>query len=551
MDQNNILQQVSQDWSNMRVPAMENLKQARELLTKLRIQRGEAPPSEQEKQVIALVEQLTGFCQQIEAQFIVVQKSITETNRLTVEHNIQLLIQKLEGWHSFFKIHLVDKIDFIKQWTLSMGVPAGNNDPKVIHFFAALPKQIASYKAWESELLLPRKISSVMEVGSKFGLNALALSRMVRVGAVERNPSMISLAKKLESVDAIEMSHPPIGFTHCDFQPNSVSSIPADAFDAIWLHSQVWDHWITEDGPSLVSALSELANRAHFLFFTSREELPPRHDLLSSRYDFKVAGEHEEGEKTFYFIVAQRKFLSIAGAFFSCSDIRIHDPGWQGTEHIGFQASLLPWNKPTLPLQTRRLLVGNNRAARTFLKRTANLNALNVQIREAEVWRSVGGITPELPTLLGRSEDDTGYHLLFDLHQTQARFPKLPLSTDERFILLRAAIRLIYELRLRKLHLNFLRLGNFALTKEGAVFLSAEFICYEEIEDPLDAILWFLRDLKADALYWHEWPIEPFRAENLYSLLEEHQDIAIIALRSKNIDQFINDPLVVKRFLDV
>jgi len=73
MDQNTILQQVGQDWSNMRVPAMENLKQARELLAKLRIQRGDAPPSEKEKQVMALVEQLTGFCQQIEAQFIVVQ----------------------------------------------------------------------------------------------------------------------------------------------------------------------------------------------------------------------------------------------------------------------------------------------------------------------------------------------------------------------------------------------------------------------------------------------------------------------------------------------
>ncbi len=550
MDQNNILQQVSRDWNNMRVPAMENLKQARELLAKLRLQRGDATPSEKEKRVMSLVEQLTGFCQQIEAQFLVVQKSITETNRLGFEHNIQLLIQKLEGWYSFFKIHLIDKADFIKQWTLSMGVPAGNRDPKVTHFLAALPKQLACYKAWESELLLPRKISSIMEIGSKYGLNALVLSRMARIGAVERNPSMISLAKKLDSVGAIGMSHPPIGFTQCDFQPNSVSSIPADAFDAIWFHSQPWDHWISQDGPHLVSALSELGNRAHFLFFTSKEELPPRHDLLASRYDFKVAGEYEEGEQLFYFIVAQRKFLSLAGTFFSCSDIRIHDPSWQGTEHIGFQGSLLPWNKPTLPLQTRRLLVGDNRAARTFLKRTANLNAVNVHIRETEVWRSVGGLTPELPTILGHSEDDAGYHLLLDLHQTQAYFPKLPLSPEERFTLLRAAIRLIYELRLRNLHLNFLRLGNFALTKEGAVFLSAEFICYEEIEDPLDAILWFLRDLKADAIYWHEWPIEAFRAENLSLLLDEHQDIAIIALRAKNIDQFINDPLIIKRFLD-
>jgi len=549
MDQSNILQQVSQDWGNMRAPAIEKLKQARELLAKLRIQRGDAPPSEEEKHLMALVEQLTGFCQQIEAQFIVVQKSISETNRLTVEHQIQLLIQKLEGWHSFLKIHLVDKIDFIKQWTLSMGIPAANRDPQVIHFLAALPKQISSYKAWESELLLPRKISSIMEIGSKYGLNALVLSRMARIGAIERNERMFALSKKLENAGITNLSHPPIGFTHCDFQLSSISSVPADAFDAIWFHSQPWSQWISQDGPNLVSALSELGNRVHFLFFTSTEELPPRHDLLASRYDFKVVGEYEEGEKLFHFIVAQRKFLSLAGTFFSCSDIRIHDPSWQGTEHISPQGSLLPWNKPTIPLQTRRLLIGDNRAARTFLKRTANLNAANVHIREAEVWRSVGGLTPELPTLIGRSEDDTGYHLLLDLHQTQARFPTFPLSSEDRFTLLRAAIRLIYELRLRNLHLNFLRLGNFAITKEGAVFLSAEFICYEEIEDPLDALLWFLRDLKADAIYWHEWPIEPFRVEDLTSLLPEHQDIGIMALRAKNIDQFINDPLIAKRFL--
>lgn len=549
MNQNTILQQVSQDWSNMRSPAMENLKQARELLAKLRLQRGDAPPSQEEKNLLDLIEQLTGFCQQIEAQFIVVQQSMTETNRLIVEQNIQSLIQKLEGWHSFLKIHLIDKADFLKQWTLSMGVPDGNRDPQVIHFLAALPKQIACYRAWESELLLPRKISSIMEIGSKYGLNALVLGRMARVGAVERSQSMISLSKKLENAGVTNMSQPSIGFTHCDFQLNSISSVPADAFDAIWFHTQPWNQWIAQDGPNLVSALSELGNRAHFLFFTSTEELPPRHDLLESRYDFKVAGEYEEGEKLFRFIVAQRKFLSIAGTFFSCSDIRIHDPSWQGTEHINVQANLLPWNKPTIPLQTRRLLVGDNRAARTFLKRTANLNAANVHIREAEVWRSVGGLIPELPTLIGRSEDDTGYHLLLDLHQTQARFPTFPLSPEERFTLLRSAIRLIYELRLRNLHLNFLRLGNFALTKEGASFLSAEFICYEEIEDPLDALLWFLRDLKADALYWHEWPIEPFCAENLSSLLPEHQDIGIVALRAKNIDHFINDPLIAQRFL--
>ena len=551
MSQNNILQQVSQDWSNMRAPAAENLKQARALLATLRAQRGDAPPSEQEKQIMTLVEQLTGFCQQIEAQLLVVQKSVAETNRLSVEHNIQLLIQKLEGWHSFLKIHLIDKVDFIKQWTLSMGVPAGNRDPQVVHFLAALPRQIACYKAWESELLLPRKISSIMEIGSKYGLNALILGRMARVGAVERNQGMLSLSKKLEDAGVTNMSQPAAGFTHCDFQLSSISSVPADAFDAVWFHRQPWNQWISQDGPQLVSALSELGNRVHFLFFTSTEPLPPRHDLLASRYDFKVAGEYEEGSQTFYFIVAQRKFLSLAGTFFSCSDMRIHDPSWQGTEHISIKGALLPWNKPTIPLQTRRLLLGNNQAARTFLKRTANLNAVNVHIREAEVWRTVGGLTPELPTLIGRSEDDTGYHLLLDLHQTQARFPKLPLSPEDRFTLLRGAIRLIYELRLRNLHLNFLRLGNFALTKEGAVFLSAEFICYEEIEDPLDALLWFLRDLKADALYWHEWPIEPFRAEDLPLLLPEHQDIAIMALRAKNIDQFINDPLIKKRFLDI
>lgn len=238
MDQNTILQQVGKDWSNMRVPAMENLKQARELLVKLRAQRGDAPPSEKEKQVMALVEQLTGFCQQIEAQFIVVQKSIVETNRLGLEHNVQVLIQKLEGWHSFLKIHLIDKMDFIKQWTLSMGVPPGNKDPRVIHYLAALPKQIACYKAWESELLLPRKISSLMEIGSKFGLNAFILGRMARIGAVERNPGMISFAKKLENAGVTLTSQPPVGFTQCDFQPSSVSSLPADAFDAVWVHRQ-------------------------------------------------------------------------------------------------------------------------------------------------------------------------------------------------------------------------------------------------------------------------------------------------------------------------
>lgn len=549
MDQNNILQQISQDWGKMRTPAMENLKQARELLQKLRLQRGEEPPSQQEQQVMEVVEQLTAFCQQIEAQFIVVRQSIADTNRLTVEHNIQLLIQKLEGWHSFLKIHLIEKMDFIKQWTIAMGVPPGNRDPRVTHFLGALPKQIACYKAWEKELLLPRKISSIMEIGSKYGLNALILGRMARIGAVEENPCLFSLSKKLQNAGVTCLSQPSIGFTNTSFQPNSVSSIPIDAFDAIWFHRQPWNHWISQDGPALVSALSELGNRAHFLFFTSTEPLPPRHDLIASRYHFKVVGEYEEGSQTLYFIVAQRKFLSLAGSFFSCSDIRIHDPSWQGTEHLDYGGSLLPWNKPTLPLQTRRLLLGNNHAARTFLKRTTNLNAHNVHVREAEIWRTLGGLAPELPSLLGRSEDDTGYHLLLNLHQSQARFPALPLSSEERFILLRAAMRLIYALRQRKLNLNFLRLGNFALTQEGAVFLSAEFICYEEIEDPLDAILWFLRDLKADALYWHEWPIEPFRAETLSSILPEHQDIAIMALRAKNIDQFINDPLIAERFL--
>jgi hypothetical protein len=528
---------------------MENLKQARELLAKVRLKRGDNPSSEKENQLVLLIEELTGFCQQIEAQFLVVQKSMADTNRLTLEHNIQLLIKKLEGWHGFLQINLIEKIDFLRQWTLAMGVPATNRDPNVIHFLAALPKQIACYQAWEQALLLPRRVSAIMEIGSKYGLNALVLGRMARIGAVEKDAGMISLSKRLESAGVTSLAQPPIGFTQCDFQPSTLSNIPTDSFDAIWLHRQVWNHWISQDGPLLVAALGDLANKFHFLFFTSTETLPPRHDLLESRYSFSVIGEYEEGSQTLYFILAQRKCLSVAGHFFNCSDMRIHDPTWQGTEHLHLNGALLPWNRTTLPLQTRRLIIGDCQVVRTFLKRTTNLNALNTHLRELQAWRSLGGVIPELPQLLGHSEDTVGYHLLLHFNQHQSRLPHFPLSPEDRFKLLRSAIRLIYGLRLRNLHLNFLRIGNFALTEEGAVFLSAEFISHEEIEDPLDALLWFLRDLKSDMLYWHDYPIESFRVENLQSISEEYQELAILALRSKDIDQFINDPLIEKHFL--
>ena len=277
--------------------------------------------------------------------------------------------------------------------------------------------------------------------------------------------------------------------------------------------------------------------------------MPPRHDLLTPRYEFQLAGEHTEGEETFRYFVAQRRFLSIAGSFFQCSDMRIHDPSWQGVEHLDYGATLLPWNRPSAPLQTRRLILGKGQAVRTFLKRTANLNANNVHHRETEVWRSIGGLTPELPTLAAHSEDDTGYHLLLNLNQTGVRFSSFPMSKEDQQLLLRSAIRLLHALRQVNLHLNFLRVGNFALTQDGASFLSAEFISHEELEDPLDALLWFMRDLKVDALYWHDWPIESFRAEQLPTLSEEYQDLGILALRCKNIDQFLNDPLVATRFL--
>ena len=126
----------------------------------------------------------------------------------------------------------------------------------------------------------------------------------------------------------------------------------------------------------------------------------------------------------------------------------------------------------------------------------------------------------------------------------------LPLKKEAQHMILRSAIRILDALRKKNLHLNFLRLGNFVLSGGFASFLATELIGYDELEEPLDALLWLLRDLSTDIIYWHDSPIEPFSVQIVEGLAEEYKIIANLALRSRNIDQFLADPLIQHRFLN-
>ncbi|MFI0347494.1 MAG: hypothetical protein ACH346_01795 [Chthoniobacterales bacterium] len=546
MSENNILHQLGEDWSKLRDPASRQLIESRKALQQLRTKRGNNPPCEKEKEIESLVAQLTIACQQIDAQFQVVNKAVEEKNNYLYEHHVEDLLQRLSGWHGFAKIGTIERRDFYRLWLKTMGIPDGNRDPKVLHYLAAFPKTIAACRAWETNLLFPRRVSSIMEVGSKFGVNALLLSRMARMGAIEQNAAMVAMGKRLEQSGFAHPSQPPIGFTQGYFQLRSASTIPEDAFDALWFHRSAWKQWIHQDGPQLISSLGNLARRIHFLFLTTTEDEPPRHDLLTPLYELRQAGEHSEGTETFRFFIGQRRYIAVAGTLFRCLDVKIHDPAWQGFDGLCYGAPLLPWNNRSAQLQTRRLLLGPDQVMRSFLKRTKNHNAARVHLRESEIWPSIGGSIPEIPTIKGRSEDDTGYHLLLNLNAPSVRLATPSLTKEEQRILVRSVIRILRELRSHNLHLNFLRLDNFAFTQDYASLLTAEFVCYEELEDPLDALLWLLRDLSSPSTHWHHWPIEPFSPGSLCLIPEEYQTLGILALRSKDIDQFLDDPLVKK-----
>ena len=544
------IQNLHQDWSKLRETAGEQLIETRELLSKLRATRGANAPTEKEKEVEVLAAQLTAACQQIDAQFIVVSQAMETRNKAAFNHQLEGLIAKCQGWYAFLRLGSIERTDFIASWLTVMGVSKENKDPVIADQLGMAPKHIAACKAWEHFLLFPRRVSSIMEIGSGFGLSALRLARMARLGTIEQNAPVFGLAKNIEKLSPLYGKQPPIGLSHCHFQLNSASTLPSDAFDAIWFHRSIWDQWIKQDGPPLISALSELARRAHFLLFTSSDEQLARQDLLTPIYDIKCVGEHTEGTEKFRYYVAQRRSVMLAGKFFPCFDMRIHDPTWQGFETLTYNGAFLPWNGPSLNLYAKRYLLGKNQVARTFLKRMPDQNPQWIHHRETEIWPSLDGLLPELPRMLGHSEDEVGCHLILELYDSEARLPILPLKKEDQYLILRSAIRILNALRKNKLHLNFLRLGNFVLTKNFASFLTAEFISYEELEDPLDAILWLLRDLNADILYWHDFPIEPFRAESIGSLAEEYQTLATLALRSKNIDHFLSDPLVQHQFLN-
>lgn len=547
---NTTISNLHLDWSKLRETAGEQLIQTRELLNKLRLNRGTNLSTEKEKEVEAFAAQLTSVCQQIDAQFIVVNQAVEERNKAAYEHQMECLIGKFQGWYAFLRLGSIERKDFINTWLPAMGISKDNKDPAVADHLGILPKHASACKAWEHSLLFPRRVSSIMEVGSGFGLSALRLARMARLGTIEQRSAVFALARNIEKLSPTYGRQPTIGCSHCHFQLNSASTIPIDAFDAIWFHRSIWNQWIKQDGPSLVSALGELARRSHFLLFSSSEEQLARQDLLLPFYDIKCAGEHDQGTEKFRYYIAQRRSVSLAGKFFPCFDMRIHDPTWQGFETLAHNGAILPWNTPSLNLYTKRYLLGKNQVARTFLKRTPDQSPQRIHHRETEIWPSLHGLLPEFPKMLGHSEDEVGYHLLLDLHASTARLPSLPLKKEEQYIILRSAIRIIDALRKNKLYLNFLRLGNFVMTENFASFLSAEFIGYDELEDPLDALLWLLRDLNADILYWHDFPIEPFRAEAVESLAEEYQTLATLALRSRNIDQFLSDPLVQHQFLN-
>jgi hypothetical protein len=536
------------DWRKLRETAAEQLIQTRALLRKLDSTPGTS--SSAKKEIESLANQLTGICNQIDAQFLVVQNAMQESDNETFEHQVEILIQKFQGWYTFLNIGSIERKDFISLWLQAWGVSQENKNPEMANYLGLSPKNFAACQAWEKALLFPRRASSILEVGSGFGINAIRLSCMARVGTIEKKEKVFQFSRNIEKISPIYGRTPPISFSHCDFQLKSVTTIPTDLYDAIWFHSSIWKQWIEQDGPGLISAISELARRAHFLLFTSNDEKLLREDLLSPLYEIESIGSNNQDvQKKFYFI-AQRRYVDVAGKFFPCSDMRIHDPTCQGFETLNYKAAFLPWNKPSVKLNTKRYIVGKNQVLRTFLKRTQDADPSFIHHRETQIWPSLYELAPEFPKIVGHFEDDIGYHLLLELNGSSAQLPMFPLNMDTQHIILCSAIRILSALRKKNLHLNFLRLGNFALSGSFASLLAGEFIGYDEIEEPLDALLWLLRDLSADIIYWHDSPIESFRSELVDQLAEEYKIIANLALRSKNIDQFLADPLVQHRFLN-
>ncbi|MBX9742740.1 MAG: hypothetical protein K2W99_04295 [Chthoniobacterales bacterium] len=550
MKQTTSMEKLMDEWIHLIEPSRQQLLQSRELLNKLRAARNpETSPSGQEVELERLIHQLTILCQQTEAQFSLVQEATKQRDHVAYEVNLNKLITSLNGWFSFFYLGSVEKKDFLKLWVRSMGANANENDPATLDSLGVWPKNLTACKTWEYHLLLPRKISTMMEVGSSFGVNALYLARMVRMSGVESRASMTSLAKNLQKAHPFATCQPPVDFNQGSFSPRSATSLPVDGFDAIWFHRQIWRQWIRDDGPVLFSALGELAKRAHFLLFTTTENAIPRHDLLDSFYTFTLAGERAQGSEVFKFFIAQRRFVTAAERQFCCLDMRIHDSTWQGRETLSYGATILPWVQPSIALPTRRFILSSKEVLHTFLKRTPHPKMGQFQQKEIKMWHLVSELAPELPKFLGSSEDLAGHHILLGLNESGAEFPLLPLNKKKQYIIIRSALRLLAALRKRSLHLNFLRLGNFVLTEDRAIFLSAGLIGYEEIEDPLDAFLWLLRDVAAGILYWHDLPIEPFRAELVLKLPEEYRGLASLALKSQNIDAFLSHPLVYQEFL--
>jgi len=536
------------DWRKLRNIASEQLFQTREFLTKLDANPATDIAAKQE--IESLAAHLQSICNQIDAQFIVIQKAMEEKDKAFHENQIECLISKCMGWYAFLRLGTIERKDFTNTWLQAIGVPSSNNRLEVEAHLGISPKNHAACRAWENALLFPRRVSSILEIGSGFGLSAILLSSMARLATIEKNDTLLGLAKKIETVSPLHNRTPPLGWSHSNFTLQSPSNLPIDAFDAIWIHRSIWKEWIEQDGPALISSLAELARRSHFLLFTSNDEKLVREDLLTPFYDIQYSGENKIGNQTTRYFIAQRRSVNIAGKFFACSDMRIHDPGWQGFETIHYKAAMLPWSKPAMTLNTKRYLLGKNQVVRTFLKRSTDQDTRLTHHRETEIWPSIQGLIPELPHMIGHSEDEAGYHLLLELRASPIRLPMLPLKKEEQHAILRSAIKILNALRKENLHLNFLRLGNFVLTGNFASFLAGELIAYDELEEPLDALLWLLRDLTADILYWHDSPIEPFRAEVVSSLAQEYKIIANLGLRSKNIDQFLRDPMIQHQFLD-
>ncbi|MCF7728884.1 MAG: hypothetical protein K9M81_00800, partial [Chthoniobacterales bacterium] len=373
---------LHRDWRKLRETAGKQLIETRELLRKLDTTPG--ADSSAKKEIESLANQLTGICNQIDAQFIVVQKAMEERDKAAFLYNVESLINKIQGWYSFLNLGTIEKRDFVSAWLQGSGIPQEKQNTEHEKYLGISPKNFYACRAWKQALLFPRRASSILEVGSGFGINAIHLSRMARLGAIEKQEKMFKLSRNIEKISPIYGRAPSIGFSYCDFQLNTSSTIPAEAFDAIWLHRTVWKQWIEQDGPALTSALSELSRRAHFLLFTSDHGTLLREDLLTPLYDINCIGEQDQGTQKVRYFIAQRRSVSVAGKFFPCFDMRIHDPTWQGFETLNHNAAFLPWNRPSLRLNTKRYLLGKNQVVRTFLKRTKNEDPRLIHHRETE-----------------------------------------------------------------------------------------------------------------------------------------------------------------------